>query len=181
MLKVFLRYKGEQPIFETLRLLSFKYNNGIYRFSSTTKDYTISVLNNASNEELEVSFSGELSFDQYKEIHAIINKLATELHAIIDDHQAFMGYLKDGEKAFLIHNWNEWMYLLEKAKHTSMEGQKVQVYQNQLLIGEGILLNSTYNKSIPNEFQIIECSIISKDGEKVFSGNGLRIVATGEF
>ncbi|OIJ10158.1 hypothetical protein BKP35_13670 [Anaerobacillus arseniciselenatis] len=181
MLEVTFTYEGEQPIFETLRLLNFKYIDGIYVLKNKELQYTITAENNATAKKLVVEFSKELSFEQYKHIHKIIKAISENIVADLDDHLALMGYLEDGSEAYIYHGWNQWLKFLEAAKHVSMEGQKVQVYDNQLLIAEGILVDAVKNEASNDDFKVIQCTLISKDGEKSVMGEDLKIIPTGEF
>lgn len=181
MLQVTFNYSGEQLIFETLRTLQFKYVDGNYELNDQTNRYTATIENDSSNQKLLLFFSQELSFDQYKCLHKLINSIATKFDAEVDDHLALMGYLEDGSKAYIYHGWKEWQFFLEKAKHVSMEGQKVQVYNEQLLVGEGILVDTITDEVCTEEFRVIQCTIVSKSGENTIMGENLKIIPTGEF
>ncbi len=181
MLQVIFKYEGEQPIFETLRELNFKYSDGNYVLKNKELAYSLSIENDATTKKLVLQFPKELSFEQYKHIHKIIRLIAEKLVAIIDDHLALMGYLEDGKEAYIYHGWNQWVQFLEGAKHVSMEGQKVQVYDDQLLIAEGILIDAVKNEASNDDFKIIQCTVITKDGEKALMGEDLKIIPTGEF
>ncbi|OIJ10461.1 hypothetical protein BKP37_18155 [Anaerobacillus alkalilacustris] len=181
MLEVILTYKGFQPIFETLRGLQFKYNEGVYVLDEQTTNYTATIINDTSNDQLKLQFSKELSFEQYKHLHKIIKIIVESIQAKVDDHQALMGYLDNGNEAYIYHGWSAWVQFLEGAKHVSMEGQKVQVYENQLLLGEGILVESTKAESTNDDFYITECKLITHNGEQTFTGEQLKIIAIGEF
>jgi hypothetical protein len=181
MLQVTFTYEGEQPIFETLRELQFKYSDGSYVLNEKKFAYTAKIDNDAQNKKLVLQFSKELSFEQYKHIHKIIRTIAENIHAEIDDELALMGYLENGEEAFIFHGWSSWMRFLEGAKHVSMEGQKVQVYNEQLLVGEGILIEAVKDEISNDDFQIVQCTVITIDGEKSILGENLKIIPTGEF
>lgn len=179
MLQVTFNYEGEQPIFETLRDLQFKYENNTYVLNEL--DYTARIIHDASSKKLILTFSKELSFEQYKSLHKIIKALADQIQASVDDHLALMGYLADGKEAYIFNSWSRWMVFLEGAKHVSMEGQKVLVISNNQVIGEGILIDIIKDKTLIEDFRIIQCTLVTKTGEKVLSGTNLKIVPTGEF
>ncbi len=179
MLQVSFQYEGIQPIFETLKSLNFHYDNGKYIANEFA--YRATMIHNAEIKQLILTFSEELSFEQYKHLHDIVRSIAETINATIDDHLALMGYLKDGREAFLLNGWDEWVRFLETAKHVSMEGQKVQVYLSHRLIGEGILLETQKNEMEKSDFRIIKCTILSRSGEQVLTGPDLKIMATGEF
>lgn len=179
LLQVTFYYEGEQSIFELLSELQFKYDNGVYVLNAST--YAAKIVHEAANKKLLLTFSKELSFDQYKSLHKLIKTIAEATAASVDDHLALMGYLGDGSEAFIFNGWSKWMIFLEDAKHVSMEGQKVQVFNKDILLGEGILMAVQKDKTVTEDFRIIECSIITKIGEKTLQGDHLQIVATGEF
>lgn len=179
MLQVTFSYEGEQPIFEIVRKLQFNYDQGIYVLRGA--DFTATISHDPTTKSLVLLFSKELSFDQYKQLHIIIASLLENIGGIVDDQLAFMGYLENGKEAYIFHGWSEWVLFLEKAKHVSMEGQKVQVYDNQLLIEEGILVATVTDLSDQKIFQILQCTIITKTGEMMVTGKHLKIIPTGEF
>lgn len=179
MLQVTFSYEGEQPIFEIVRNLQFIYDQGVYVLMAADFEATIS--HDATNKTLVLLFPKELSFEQYKQLHIIIASLLKNIDGLVDDQLAFMGYLENGKEAYIFHGWNEWVLFLEVAKHVSMEGQKVQVYDNQLLIAEGILVATVTDTNTKKDFQILQCSIITKTGEMMLTGKQLKIIPTGEF
>ncbi|MFN7251790.1 MAG: hypothetical protein ACK4M9_13465 [Anaerobacillus sp.] len=179
MLQVTFYYEGEHSIFELLSELKFKYDNGTYVLNAST--YTAVIVHDAANKKLLLTFSKELSFDQYKSLHKVIKTIAENISASVDDHLALMGYLGDGSEAFIFNGWSHWMIFLEDAKHVSMEGQKVQVFNNDVLLGEGILMAFQKDKTVKEDFRIIECLLITKNGERTLLGDHLKIIATGEF
>jgi uncharacterized ubiquitin-like protein YukD len=179
LLRVTFYYEGEQSIFELLSGLQFKYDNGVYVLNAST--YTAKLIHEAANKKLILTFSKELSFEQYKSIHKLIKTIAEAIAASVDDHLALMGYLGDGSEAFIFNGWSNWLIFLEDAKHVSMEGQKVQVFNKDVLLGEGILMDIQKDKTVTEDFRIIECSIITKSGERTLQGDHLQIIPTGEF
>jgi hypothetical protein len=179
MLRVTFNYQNEQPIFETLLGLSFKYDNSTYILKEL--GYTATAIHDAASKKLILTFSKELSFDQYKQLNKVIKTIADKIQAFVDDHEALMGYLEDGKEAYIFHGWSKWVLFLEGAKHVSMEGQKVQVFNENELLSDGILIDVRKDETEKEDFRITQCTIITKTGEKVLSGTNLKIVATGEF
>lgn len=179
MLQVTLSYGEEQPIFEILRNLQFSYDQGVYVLKDV--DFTATISHDTSNKTLILLFSKELSFEQYKLLHIIIATLHKNIDGLVDDQSAFMGYLENGKEAYIYHCWSEWVVYLEVAKHVSMEGQKVKVYDDQLQIAEGILVSAVTDTTVKKNFQILQCSIITKSGEMMLTGEHLKIIPTGEF
>ncbi len=181
MLQVTFKYEGDQPIYETLRSLQFKYEKDNYILTEKKLNYTATISHDAYNKILNLQFSKELSFEQYKHLHNVIKTIAENLNAEIDDHLALMGYLEDGKEAYIYRGWNKWVRFLESARHVSMEGQKVQVFDNNTLLAEGILIETEKAEFAEDNFQIIQCTVITKAGEVTLTGDNLKIIATGEF
>ncbi|WNF35765.1 hypothetical protein RJD24_15070 [Bacillaceae bacterium IKA-2] len=179
MLQVTFSYEGEQPIFEIVRNLQFSYDQGVYVLRDV--DFVATLSHDSLNKTLVLLFSKELFFEQYKHLHLIVVSLLKDIDGFIDDQLAFMGYLENGQKAYIFNGWSEWELFLEVAKHVSMEGQKVQVYDNQILLAEGILVATVIDTTTKRDFQILQCSIITKTGEMVLTGKQLKIIPTGEF
>lgn len=179
MLQVTFNYEGEQPIFETLRSLNFRYDNSAYVLNEL--NYTATIIHDSANKKLILTFSKELSFDQYKHLHKVIKRIAEYINASVDDHLALMGYLEDGKEAYIYHGWSSWMVYLEGAKHVSMEGQKVEVYQNNNRLFKGILVAIQKDEEVKDDFTIIQCTLITETGEKTIKGKNIKLVPTGEF
>ncbi|GGF25951.1 hypothetical protein GCM10010954_26140 [Halobacillus andaensis] len=117
----------------------------------------------------------DLELAEFQMIHDALSSLSEVLKTSIDDSQAFMGYLENGETAFLIKRWHRWKDFLLRARHRSLKGQKVEVREVR-----GILLEYTEEESSPH-FEVKECVILTTFGEQKVTGKNLQIEPTGEF
>ncbi|PTL38756.1 hypothetical protein [Alkalicoccus saliphilus] len=138
-----------------------------------------SVLAEKVEDGIRLKFSGDLSFEDYEAVHGASVLLAEGLKAEVDDSGALMGYLESGEKACLYHQWKKWKAYLLKAKHRSMEGQKVEV-SKESGTWSGLLMEYT-DKIVNDEHIVTECVLLSTDGEVRVQGNRLAVKPTGEF
>jgi hypothetical protein len=179
VLQVTIGYEGEPSIFETLRSLQFTYDQGSYLLKGA--DFTATITHDPINMTLVLLFSKKLSFQQYKQIHKIIATIAEKIDAHVDDQLALIGYLENGKEAYIFHDWTEWLLFLEGAKLISMETQKVKIFENQQLLAEGILLGALTDATAKDDFCILQCTIITRSGEKIITGKSLKIIPTGEF
>jgi hypothetical protein len=97
----------------------------------------------------------------------------------IDERGCQLGYLENGEKAYLIKNWEEWKAFLMKAKLRTLEGQNVQALNSAgEELGSGLL--AEYETS-SNPFRINSCTLITLFGERKYAGENMRIVPTNQF
>ncbi|MGO4889325.1 hypothetical protein ACJ2A9_16375 [Anaerobacillus sp. MEB173] len=183
MLEVIVTYTGELPVFEKLRECNFLYKDGNYILEKEIDHslLTLAAHHDAEQKKITLTFSGELKMEQYQFIHDTINKLNSSLNGVINDSKASMGYLKDGSEAYIINGWNPWISFLQEAKHSSMEGQKVQVYDGPALLAEGILMSFEKDENESEHFKIKKCSLITTFGDREYSGEDLIIRPTGEF
>lgn len=138
-----------------------------------------SVLAERTDAGIRLTFAGDLSFEDYELIHHAAVLLAEGLEAEVDDSRALMGYLENGEAARLFHEWKKWKAYLLKAKHGSMEGQKVEVVKEDGS-WKGILLEYT-DKTVDDEHIVTECVLLGTDGEIRVQGKKLEVIPTGEF
>lgn len=58
---------------------------------------------------IKLEYSSELLLEEYIIIHDIITRLSEENSVVVDDSRSFLGYLSDGEPAFIITNWKSWI------------------------------------------------------------------------
>ncbi|MGX6444704.1 hypothetical protein ACWM35_15960 [Neobacillus sp. K501] len=64
------------------------------------------------------SYSSELLLEEYVIIHDIIARLQKDNSVNIDDQKSFLGYLSNGEPAFIVTNWDNWMeYIQDSMKN----------------------------------------------------------------
>ncbi|MGJ9382651.1 hypothetical protein [Salipaludibacillus sp. CF4.18] len=181
MLKVKLYYKENRNSEGAFQKAGFSKAREGYFLDKALSKKRESVLaeHKADSSFYQLIFSGDLTFEDYQIIHDAVKILATELEAEIDDDQAFMGYLENGEKACLYYHWKKWKAYLLKAKHRSMEGQKIEVTKGTDK-WQGILLGYT-DKTVNDEFFVTECTILGTSGEIRVQGEDLHLTPTGDF
>jgi hypothetical protein len=59
--------------------------------------------------ELTLQYSSELLLADYMLIHKLILQIQEKNSAVIDDSNSFLGYLANGESAYIIRNWGPWL------------------------------------------------------------------------
>ncbi|WP_216831319.1 hypothetical protein [Alkalihalobacterium elongatum] len=127
-----------------------------------------------------LSFPPELNLVEFEKIHELIEQLLLHCREPkLDDQRAFIGYLPDGGKAFIYNQFIQWREFILKAKHRSMEGQKVEIFNGDEKLADGILVD--YVLDDEKAFQIKSITLLTRFGEKVFTHNNMSIAATGEF
>lgn len=181
MLNVNIYYEGNPDIETAFQKADFSKGRKGWFFEKKLSKKLESVLAEFHEEtySYQLTFSGSLTFEDYELIHEAIDILAKELPAEIDDKKALMGYLENGEKAFIYHQWKEWKAYLLQAKHVSMEGQKIEVKKGEDS-WQGILLH--YSSHIKNDkFRVTECTVLGTDGEVRVQGDELILTPRGEF
>jgi hypothetical protein len=128
---------------------------------------------------LKINIPPQLNLKQYTIVHHFIKDLILVFNAEYNDSQSLLGYLTNGEGAYIITNWNDWAAFLQKAKLRSLNGKKVQVFdETNKEIASGLFIS--YKMDEPS-FNIIECILITHFGERCFKGNNLLIEATNEW
>ncbi|MBU8908316.1 hypothetical protein [Desertibacillus haloalkaliphilus] len=158
----------------------FRLQNGIYKRSLEEK-IDLMVQFNKQEKAVYFTFPGDLSLDHFDLVHETIQSFIMEVKVDkIDEANAFIGYLSDGSHAYILSGWKEWVHFISGAKHNSMEGQKVEVSENDNKIAEGILLDYDYVLDKKN-FIVKKCTLLTLFGEKEYTGHHLIIRATGEF
>jgi hypothetical protein len=65
----------------------------------------ILVLNNV----VTLEYSSELLLEEYIIIHDVISLLIEGTDVKVDDSKSFLGYLSDGEPAYIHTNWGRWI------------------------------------------------------------------------
>jgi hypothetical protein len=58
---------------------------------------------------VKLEYSSELLLEEYIIIHDIISRIREENTVLLDDSKSFLGYLQDGEPAYIITNWKPWI------------------------------------------------------------------------
>lgn len=132
-----------------------------------------------SHKSFYFHFFDQEKMEHFQEIHTLLAEIIQLSEATYDDHKAFLGYLEDGSKTYILTNWHKWLDYLNEAKHISMQGQLVKLFsQEYKLLSEGLLL-SFENNNTP--FTVTACTLITANGEQFFQGDSLIIEATGQF
>jgi hypothetical protein len=65
--------------------------------------------------EVKLEYSSELLLEEYIIIHDIISRLREGNDVVVDDSKSFLGYLSDGEPAYMIKNWEPWIEYLQSS------------------------------------------------------------------
>ncbi|QHE53825.1 hypothetical protein [Pontibacillus sp. HMF3514] len=178
MLSVELQTSDLNDIEKILKSKGFQENNGdmVYK---PNKQEQITVSLNEANQKLTLMFSPQLNLEQFSTIHQKIMELIQFFGTHYDDSNSLLGYLKDGEGAYIITNWSKWYKFLQDARLKTLEGQKVRILdQKENELGSGMFVDY---KRDTEHLTIIECSIITLFGEKSYSGTDLKIEPTNEW
>lgn len=132
-----------------------------------------------SENGVEFQIDPYLDLDEFQFLRDIVMEVSYGNEDAIDERGCQLGYLENGEKAFLIKNWEEWKAFLMKAKLRTLEGQNVQALnQAGEELGAGILAEYEVEAS---PFRIRRCTLITLFGERKFEGDNIRIVPTNQF
>jgi hypothetical protein len=141
----------------------------------------VTAINNESVKMLTLRFGGDLSLKEYELLHHLFLSINTTIDGKIDDSKSLLGYLEQGEPAYIITNWDSWTMFLNQAKHVSMEGQKVKVYNEVgLEVGSGLLVGYESDTTNEKQFIITSCTLVTLFGERTYTGKQLTIEPTGE-
>ncbi|WP_078546424.1 hypothetical protein [Litchfieldia alkalitelluris] len=178
MLSALIKYEKE---IEPLSLLSLDKDNLKHHGNKIIilyKNKEISTLTIKHN-EVFVSFSGNLSFDEFSIINKVINRILSINEAYIDDKNSLLGYLQDGTHAYIYTNWSSWVFFINEAKFKTLEGNKVIVKNNQEQeLGSGLLIDYTFEVCSSSLITFNRCTLITTLGERTFTGSQLTIVPT---
>ncbi len=140
----------------------------------------IKLLENESN--IEFTFPPNLNMDQYAEIHRMIVQIHEKVGGTIEDSKSLLGYLRNGQEACIVTNWDAWVAFLQGARHKSLEGQKVRIIDEKgMELGSGLLMDYDTNNEEASPFAIKSCTLVTSFGERKFSGSNLKIEPTGEW
>ncbi|WP_102345078.1 hypothetical protein [Bacillus sp. Marseille-P3661] len=133
--------------------------------------------------KIKFEYGGNLTMDQYEIIHNSILYVNELVEGKIDDSNSLLGYLENGEGAYVVTNWNEWYTFLHKAKFKTMEGQKVKVLdEDGVEIGTGLLMDYKLASDSSDSFIVTECTLITTDGEETFSTTtGFKVIAAKDW
>jgi len=67
------------------------------------------------NKRVMLEYSSELLLEEYIIIHDIISRLREGNDVTVDDSKSFLGYLSNGEPAYMITNWEPWIQYLQSS------------------------------------------------------------------
>ncbi|WP_096199002.1 hypothetical protein [Bacillus sp. FJAT-45350] len=179
MLKVNITYISAEEAITYLESIATKVENDTYIIPLHPKgDFTVT--NYKKEQMFTIIFSNELEFEQLEQINLVIQQIGAHCkNGLIDDSKAFVGYLDDGESAYIIKRFGEWRRFILEAKHKSMEGQKVAVYDNQNELGTGLLLGYSLKEGI--DFNVHKVTLLTASGEQTYDGTHLTVKTTGEY
>ncbi|QOR65046.1 hypothetical protein IM538_14495 [Cytobacillus suaedae] len=159
------------------------FNKADSSFSYLSKNFKelATAINEETATSLTIRYNGTLTFKEYELLHHLILSINAKINGEIDDSKSLLGYLENGEPAYIITNWDNWTMFLNKAKHVSMEGQKVKVYNEVgLEVASGLLVGYDSDQTNNEKFIITSCTLVTLFGEKTYTGKQLIIEPTGE-
>jgi uncharacterized protein (UPF0297 family) len=62
---------------------------------------------------LTFNYSSELLLEEFVIIHEMISRLQKEHTVQVNDQNSFLGYLSNGEPAYIVTNWDNWMEYIQ--------------------------------------------------------------------
>ncbi|MDG5789159.1 hypothetical protein QA612_17005 [Evansella sp. AB-P1] len=133
----------------------------------------LKVEHHATEQYLQLLFPDNVTMDDCEAVNKVIQNLSKYLDGDIDDSKGQLGYDENGDKVFIYHGFDQWKDYIENAKHHSLEGQHVNVFHGDELLGRGILL--TYNQERTHK-QTTTCTLLTTTGEQYFVGDNLKII-----
>ncbi|MGG0178725.1 hypothetical protein [Gottfriedia acidiceleris] len=167
----------DKSIEHTLHMKGFRIQEGTYFY--TNSNIKLKGVIDSNKRSLKINFSPQLNLKQFTIVHHIIKNLILALNAEYNDSQSLLGYLTNGEGAYIITNWDYWVAFLQKAKLRSLEGKKVRVFDvTNKEIASGMFISY---KMVDQSSNITECTLITHFGERSFKGSNLLIEATNEW
>ncbi|MGM0902304.1 MAG: hypothetical protein ACQEXB_14560 [Bacillota bacterium] len=133
----------------------------------------------SNEDEVVFSIHPQLEMHQYEVLRQVILEITEGNKVELDETGCQLGYLENGEAAYLIKNWEPWKEFLMKAKLRTLEGQNV-ILKNEKgeELGNGLLAEY---KIESEPFRITSCTIITIFGERKFEGNALTVEPTNQF
>ncbi|RSK28347.1 hypothetical protein EJF36_16570 [Bacillus sp. HMF5848] len=177
MLSVLLKYNKDKELADALFAEGFILQNGKWVFMDGL--HILLSIESATDEEATIGFPGDLPMNRFKKVHDKLINLADHLEAEIDDSQSLLGYLANGDGAYIVTNWTEWIIFLQEAKLRTLEGKKVRVLdEKETELGNGLYVSSETESTTGN---ITSCTIITMFGEKTYTSNTLIIEPTNEW
>lgn len=179
LLKTYISYNVQENLEEYLKDLGFIYKNEEYTLSlakGTRKWLTIQ--HEEYLKRMTLSFPENVTMDDCHKIHVMIRQFVKDLDAVVDDTQAHLGYDEAENKVYIYHRFQSWAAYISKAKHRSLEGQRVAVFHGNEELGHGILL--TYEEVKSDDPSLlnkgtISCTLLTSSGEQSFFGEDLHL------
>lgn len=170
-----------KEIFNSHKLVQNSDHSFSYISTENKSELVVATISPIKNTAI-FTFGGNLSFKEYEQVHNLITTISQEIKGVIDDSNSLLGYLENGEPAYIVKNWNSWTIFLNRAKHISMEGQKVRILnEDGNEIATGLLVGYEVDPSSEAQFSISSCTLVTTFGERTFSGSQLSIEPTGEW
>jgi hypothetical protein len=168
MLTIILR--GLRP--DQIKSAYIKGNSVIYH------EKTLATLK-PDNDQVVFSIHPQLEMHQYEVLRTVILEILEDNNVQLDETGCQLGYLENGEAAYLIKNWEPWKEFLTKAKLRTLEGQNVRLKnESGEELGNGLLAEYQIES---NPFRITSCTIITIFGERKFEGEVLTVEPTNQF
>ncbi|MBU9721808.1 MULTISPECIES: hypothetical protein [Bacillaceae] len=183
MLTATVSYKGQPMLYSLLSSHGLTYNNNMYTLELSNKaGGQLKVINSLENNTIELQFPQEVAMEDCQNIYNIISHIADHTEGSVHDSNAHIGYDEAGNKVFIYHGFSVWTDFIDKAKHKSLEGQKVAVYYGDDIIGEGILLTYKRKQVSSNKKEdVLSCTLVTTEGEQTFHGENMEIVPMTEW
>ncbi|ADU31179.1 hypothetical protein [Evansella cellulosilytica] len=174
MLSVKITYKKEPNLHEFLEDLGFKNKNGIF-VKKLSKISRKELKGQLDKDLLVLTFPENVTMDDCEQIYGLIKSIDDNLDCHIDDAKAHLGYDSEGNKVNVYHGFPSWTKYINKAKHRSLEGQRVVIFHGEEELGHGILL--TYEEVVSDDHKIksISCTLLTTSGEQSFFGEDLHL------
>jgi hypothetical protein len=130
-------------------------------------------------EEIVFQIHPQLEMTEFEFLRELILNITANHDVVIDETQCQLGYLENGEKAYLLKSWEPWKEFLMKAKLKTLEGQNVILKnEDEEELGNGLLAEYT-TQSDP--FRITSVTIITIFGERKFEDDSIVIEPTNQF
>ncbi|WP_421380946.1 hypothetical protein ACOJQI_18925 [Bacillus salacetis] len=178
MLSVKVDIQNLEELHLPLLKLGFSNRTGSYIYKENNRDLLRGEYDSESSSFL-FEFSPGLNLEEYTAIHNLLKEIIRAGELKFDDSNSLLGYLKDGEGAYILTNWSQWHEFLQDAKLRSLEGKKVRVLdENDKELASGLYVES---KKDEETNKIKECAVITLFGERSYKGESLKIEPTNEW
>ncbi|WP_078579755.1 hypothetical protein [Salipaludibacillus agaradhaerens] len=173
MLTVTFSYSTIRGISPILFDHGFTFHDDHYRKTLTSAPIDIVFKHHNSDHNLILTCEDDIPFNCCKELYYLVDELATDLSAKIDDKKALLGYDQQGEPAYLYHGFQKWANYIDKARQRSMAGTNVEIWQYNKRLARGILVPPTVDNTD-------SYTLITSEGEQIFSGDSLTVYPVEE-